>query len=210
MKIERLMFFGDSFAREKSDKQNCWKTLLSKKLDNIPIGHWGQGGSSMEACYNDFYNYIKNDYSETDLCVFCWTDLNRRSIVWENELRSVNISSILEDDKKRKPNDFIKIMKKILYHDNFSNIKQSVKISEMSYFATNYLLEKHNVKNLQYFCFAGPIMKESLKFNLVAYLKSFEDHNEKDFLSLDSDHFSPLAALDFSNKVFKDLQEKYV
>ena len=133
MKIERLMFFGDSFAMEKSDKQNCWKTLLSEKLDNIPIGHWGQGGSSMESCYNDFYNYIKNDYSKTDLCVFCWTDLNRRSLVWENKL----------------------------------------------------------------------------KFNLVTYLKSFEDYNKKDFLNV-LDHFSPLAAIDFSNKVLKDLQEKYV
>ena len=209
MKIERLMFFGDSFAMEKSDKQNCWKTLLSEKLDNIPIGHWGQGGSSMESCYNDFYNYIKNDYSKTDLCVFCWTDLNRRSLVWENKLKSVNISSILEDNKKSKTNDFIKIMKEILYQDNLSEIKQSVKISEMSYFATNYLLEKHNVQNLQYFCFADDTMKESLKFNLVTYLKSFEDYNKKDFLNV-LDHFSPLAAIDFSNKVLKDLQEKYV
>ena len=115
----------------------------------------------------------------------------------------------MEDDKKSKTNDFIKIMKEVLYQDNLSEIKQSVKISEMSYFATNYLLEKHNVQNLQYFCFADDTMKESLKFNLVTYLKSFEDYNKKDFLNV-LDHFSPLAAIDFSNKVLKDLQEKYV
>ena len=70
MKIERLMFFGDSFAMEKSDKQNCWKTLLSEKLDNIPIGHWGQGGSSMESCYNDFYNYIRNFFNGIILLIW--------------------------------------------------------------------------------------------------------------------------------------------
>ena len=208
MNFKRLMFFGDSFAREIPYKQYCWKTSLSKNLNNIPIEHWGQGGSSREVCYNHFLNYLKDDYIETDLCIFCWTDLERRSIVWENELRSVNTSSILEDVIA--PIDFSKIMKKILYHDSFSKIGQSGKISEMAYFATNYLLQKHNVKNLQYFCFADPKIEESLEFNLVSYLQSFKDYDENNIHSKDSDHFSPIAAIDFSNKVYKDLEEKYV
>lgn len=201
MKFDRLMFFGDSFAREISNKQYCWKTLLSIKLGGIKIGHWGQGGSSREVAYNNFKEYLESGENKiTDLCIFCWTSDDRRTINWKGQLKT--FIAEFNDDK-----EWNSLMSKIITEDK--NNEQTKAINDMSYYAANYLMKKYNVKNLQYFCFEDSANNFNEDFDINSLVKNAEDFSEEYYFDKNLDHFSPFAAHEFVNKIYQDLKVKH-
>lgn len=207
MKFERLMFFGDSFAREISDKQYCWKTLLSIKLGDLKIGHWGEGGSSKEITYNYFKEYLESGENKiTDLCIFCWTNDDRRSINWQGQMKTFfPLNTNLGYDPKQE--EWNTLMARIMIEDK--NNKQTREISKMSYYAANYLMKKYNVKNVQYFCFEDSATEFGEDFDINSLVKNAKDYSDETYYAENSDHFSPIAAHEFVNKIYKDLTVKY-
>ena len=110
------------------DKQYCWKTLLSAKLGDLKIG-LGRRRFPKEITYNYFKEYLESGENKiTDLCIFCWTNDDRRSINWQGQMKTFfPLNTDLGYDPKQE--EWNTLMARILIEDK--NNKQTREISKM-------------------------------------------------------------------------------
>lgn len=77
--MSRLVVFGDSFADERV-QEITWPKLLSSKF-GVPAKYYSLAATNLEYTSTKLFDYLENDYQETDIIVVILTSCYRAPIV---------------------------------------------------------------------------------------------------------------------------------
>jgi hypothetical protein len=97
--MSRLVVFGDSFADERP-QEIAWPKLLSSKY-GVPVKYYSLAATNLEYTSTKLFDYLENDYQETDIIVVILTSCHRAPIVHDDYYPawSTLYKFIITDDK---------------------------------------------------------------------------------------------------------------